>query len=152
VTSGFIFRASGAQQGLQRTNEFRPGVLQFLLMRACESTEYPLATGGQLDEHLAAVVVAARTREEAFIDEPANEFDRAVVREKQAVRDVTNGGPATLGQAFDGEKELVLLRFDSGGPCPFFTEVQETPDLITQLGKRAVVCLHTHLYIVLRYT
>lgn len=64
-----------------------------------------------------------------------NEFDRAVMAEAKLLRERSNRGTAAFRQAFDCEKNLVLLRLDSLGAGRFFAEMQELPDTVTKLGK-----------------
>jgi hypothetical protein len=62
----------------------------------------------------------------------------AVMAQAKPLRKRPDGGTSSLGQSFDGEQDLVLMRFDALKPSGFFAEVQELADAIAELSKLAI--------------
>lgn len=77
-----------------------------------------------------------------------DQFDGAVMLQKQAAGQFADRGRRSLRQALDGEQQLVLLRLQAGGAGLIFTELQELPQLVAELRESAVArCVEAVLFI-----
>jgi len=63
--------------------------------------------------NLAAVALIPEPFDVAMLFQTVDEFDGAVVLDGQLFRELANGGQFTVLEASDGEKHLILLRFQS---------------------------------------
>jgi hypothetical protein len=73
-----------------------------------------------------------------MLHETVDQLCRTVMAKAEPLRKRAHGGTSSLGHSFDGEQELVLLRFDAFGPGCFFAHMQELADAVTEFGKLAV--------------
>jgi hypothetical protein len=76
-----------------------------------------------------------------------------VVFNLQTLRQVSDAWPHPSRQTFERQHQLVLARFQARAPGSLLTEMQEAPDLVTQLRQRLIVRQGEglHEYIVSRY-
>jgi len=94
-----------------------------------------LAMLSELDEDLAAVLVAVTPPYRAAGYQAIHEFHRAVMSQKQLLRESGYSRARAGGQAFDGKQKLMLVRFDALGASGFFAEMQELPNAAPELGE-----------------
>jgi hypothetical protein len=85
-----------------------------------------------------AVVAAAVAAYQPVLLQPVDQFDDAVVLQRQAIGQGTDGGLGLLGQAPNRQQNEILLRFESGRACLGVAFAQKQADAVAQLGKRAV--------------
>jgi len=57
----------------------------------------------------------------------------------QSSRDLADGWLGRPIRSLHGKHQLMLLGLDSGSPRCFLTEMEELPDLISEIGKRPIV-------------
>ncbi len=100
--------------------------------------EDTLAFGGETDQHLTAIFRARFAYDRATLFGAIDQLDGAVVAELKAIGKFADGGKFSCGEPFDGEKELVLLRFDSDGPGGVFAIAKEPADLVAEFGQIAI--------------
>ena len=100
-----------------------------------ELTQQTLAAWRDADQNDAAIVAPADAADEAARFKTVEQFDQAVVLELEALGEVADGGFAGRRSALDGEKQLVVLRLETGGACGLLAEVQEAADLISEFGQ-----------------
>ncbi len=91
------------------------------------------------DENLAPVDVAARTPDEPALLGAVDEFGGAVVLELEALGEFTDRRRAVRRHPFDGEEELMLLRFKIGRPRDPLTDAQEAAQPVAKLRQRPVL-------------
>lgn len=96
---------------------------------------------GQLYENFAVIEVAMAPRYRSLLHQTVDQFHGAVMAKAKPVRERGNGGANPLGQAFNGQQELVLLRLDVTGTSGFLAEVQELADAVAEFRKLAIACL-----------
>ena len=69
---------------------------------------------GELHQNISAVIGGSQSAYEALFDESVDEPDGAVMLQLHSFGQRANGGFDTVGQASNGEEQLMLLRFDAG--------------------------------------
>ena len=89
--------------------------------------------------NLAAIAPVALTFDKAALLQSIKQFHGAVVLDGETLRERTDRGGFTLFEAADGEKHLVLLRFETfrKGGCVAFTEKKPNP--VAQFGQGAIL-------------
>lgn len=89
--------------------------------------------------HLAPVFPASTAGDEAFPGQTVHEFDRAMVLNLKALRQIGDAWSAVVGFPFDGKHQLVVLRFQPCFPGSFLAKAQETAKLVAELRQGLVV-------------
>jgi hypothetical protein len=74
-----------------------------------------------------------------MVHEAIDYLNCAVMAQAKPLRKRPDGGKSSFRQSFNGEQDLVLLRFDALRPSGFFAQVQELADAIAELGKLAIL-------------
>lgn len=97
-----------------------------------------LALPGEADPHLAAIALRPAALHQRTLGQPVDQSNHAVVPQLQALRQVANRRLA-IRPALDRQQQLVLCRLEPGFACRLFTEAQESPDLIAELGQGLVI-------------
>jgi hypothetical protein len=125
-------------------------------MRQCQPAQDRAAGRSQLNKNLALVFHARNSRDRPRGLKPVHQLDGAVVLDKQPSRNFPDGGLHSLGKAMDHEQQLMLMRLDPMLLCRGLAEMQELPDLPTELGQIVIlvgekVAVGCHIYIVTRY-
>lgn len=95
----------------------------------------------QLYKNFTMILIAVLSRDSPLLHETINQFNRAVVTKAKAMRKRGNGRARSFRQAFNGEKHLVLLRFDVTGASSVLAEVQELADAVAELRQLAITRL-----------
>ena len=90
-------------------------------------------------EHLPAILRACGANHKPLVFHAIHEFDHAVMPELQPVRQLSDGRGMPVRQTFDCEQKLMLLRLQSEPPDLLLAEMQETPDLIPELGQISIL-------------
>jgi len=149
------------QQVAQNLDQQRTGFAKFLAMDPREMFENRLPGIGQPDLHQPPILCVPGPLDEAAFCEPVDQTDRAVMPDQKMSCKIAYRGRIVFSERPYGEQHLVLLGFQSFVTGSFFAEVQESPDLITEIGECAVIRRgqidSTHaeeaqpFYIVLRY-
>ena len=107
---------------------------------------------GELHQNIPPVVGGSQSAYETLFDESVDELDGAVMLQLHSFGQRANGGLDTFGQTFNGEEQLMLLRFDAGLPGRILAKTKKATNLITQFRhglKVGLVQKRTH--IVIRY-
>jgi hypothetical protein len=87
-----------------------------------------------------AVVAILLAADESASDCTVYKLDRTVMLNAQPAGDVAyRGRQLGVGQAFEGQQELMLLRFDARGVGGLFAEVQKGAELKSKARQRGVV-------------
>jgi len=129
------------------------GSIEFFAMGKGQPSEERAAGAGQLNDDFAAILAAVDSRDGAASFETVHQLDGAVMFELEAGGEFTDGGPASLRQATDGEEELVLLGLDAAGARLLLAEMKKTADLAAEFRQGAVFLGRQvfHINIVTRY-
>ena len=128
-----------AEQTLKRGDEFRPDGLQFVHVVQSKPPETFLSSVGEFNEYLTSIVCGPDTNQHASIREPIDESDDAVMLELHSFRQNTDSGAHFVRQTFNGQKQLVLLRFQSFFARGGLAKSEKAPDLVAKLGHRLEV-------------
>jgi hypothetical protein len=88
------------------------------------------------NEDLAVILFCRRAFHYAVFGQPVNKFHGAVMANQHPRGEFANGGLHAVGQALDGQQELVLLRLDPAGTRLVFAEAQKAADLKAELCQR----------------
>jgi hypothetical protein len=104
-----------------------------------------LSPRSHLNQHLASVGSASAPCRESPVDQPVYQFHRGVMPDLEPLSESPNRRPLSLGKAFDGKQELVLLRLETSGPRFSFAEGEKAPDLMPKLGQGLVVNRGNHI-------
>ncbi len=75
--------------------------------------------------------------DQAGFDEAVDQFDRAVVLDQEAVCQRTDGRVFLAGETLDCQQRLVLARRQPAIARRGVAEIEEAPDDVAELGKRA---------------
>src|SRR5205085_10727640 len=116
----------------------RPEGLQSFAVIERQVAQQPLAPAGQFNQHHATVRSGRAAAYQPVALRAIDKLDRAVVLDLQPAGKFTNGGLQAGGQAFNGQQQLMLLRFEASFARGFLTEAQEVANVIAQLGERAI--------------
>src|SRR5690349_18382200 len=108
-------------------------------MRQCQPPEYGAAGRRQAHPYLAAVLLPGMALDGARLLQPVDQFDGAVVLDKQSARDLASGRIHSVRQPLNGEQQLVLLRLDSVLGCGGFAEVKEAANLAAEFRQIAIL-------------
>ena len=108
-------------------------------MREGKLPEDARARPSEMHDYLPPVVRSAAARYVAVIFQAIHQFHHAVMFELQSPGQLAYGGLHVFGQAFDGEQQLMLLRLQAVPPGLLLAEMQVEPDLVTELGQRAIL-------------
>ena len=91
---------------------------------------------GQCEEHLTAIFRVAPPLHETLFFKPVDEFDGGVMNDLKTAGDFSDAGGNVRRHAFDGQQQLVLLRFNAGFARRTFAESNELPNVVTELRQR----------------
>jgi len=137
---GACMRRDGCSDDcLQRLHERRRHAAQFVPVGQGEAPKQLLSPRSHLDQHLASIDVATAPCRESPVDQPVYQFHRGVMPDLEPLGERTNRRPLSLGEAFDGKQELVLLRIETSCPRFSFAEGEKAPDLMPKLCQGLVV-------------
>ena len=89
----------------------------------------------QMNDHLAPILFAGGPRNVTQLLKPIHQLDGAVMFELQTLGQLSDGRRDPLGQPFDGQQELVLLRLHAHRPHLLLAKAEESPDLVAELGQ-----------------
>ncbi len=77
--------------------------------------------------------------------QPVNQAYGAMVADEELLRQMADGWAGVVVHRLDGQKHLILLRFQTFGPGSLFAEVEEFPNLITEVRQGPIVdCSFAH--------
>ena len=103
--------------------------------------EFPqerFAVGGERDKDLPPVRRAPVTRDKLLTHRPINQFDRTVMLQLEPLGEVADRGIFPVGEALQGEHQLMLLRFQSRRVGGLLAEMYEAPDLEAKRRQRPI--------------
>jgi hypothetical protein len=106
-----------------------------------EALEQTFPLGRDLNQDLAPIDSARRPAHKAPSLQPVDQLDRAVMAKQEALREISDRGGSTGGNAPQGQQELVLRGIDPRLARRAFAETEKTPDLVAKLRERPVVVL-----------
>src|SRR5436190_6198889 len=72
-------------------------------------------------------------------DKPVRQSYCAVVTDVQSLRNFTDVRLDSFRQAFQGKKQLMLLRIEARSPCRLLAEMKEQTNLISKLAEGPVI-------------
>jgi hypothetical protein len=101
--------------------------------------EQPIAPGGSRNKHFPAVLFAAMPQHQSGSLHPVHQFHCAVVLQLHTLRQLAHRRTLFRREAFDGQKQLVLLRFNARPTRSLFAKMEKTPDLIPEFRQRTIV-------------
>lgn len=127
------------------SHERRPHATQFVLVGKRKAPKQLFSPRSHLNQHLASISIATASCRESSLDQAVHQFHRAVMPDLEPLGESPNRRPLSLGEAFDGKQELVLLRFEAGGPRFSFAEGEKAPDLMPELSQGFVVNRGNHI-------
>lgn len=120
--------------------------------------QHSFAARCRVNQHLTVVVRAAASPCQASLLQPVKKLYGAVMLNLEPLGQVADRGRCSAGQPLDGQQQLVLLRLESRRAGRLLAEMQEPPDLMTELSQSAVLgngdvdgSLSHLIYIVTRY-
>ena len=108
-------------------------------MRFGEASKQVLPFQGRLDQDLATVDIAFAPLNEIAASEAIDQTHHGVVAELQSLRERADSGPLLYRQAFQGQKELMLLRLDTELARLFFAEHEKAAQLVPELRERSII-------------
>src|ERR1700683_3481986 len=104
-------------------------------MRKAECPQESLSAESNLQHYLAAILLAARTPDQAFGLQTVCEFNRTVMLDLQPFRQNADRRNLAGRQTLDRQQSLVLMRLDSCGARGRFAEVQEAADFVAEISE-----------------
>lgn len=131
-------RVSG-EQGGEGCREGWSGGAQFGAVVDREVAQDGRACGRESDDDAAAVGIVPLALHEALPGGAVDQFDGAVVVQQQAIREVADGHRLIVGEAAQGQEELVLLRLKSGLARRLLAEMEEAAEAIAEFGQGLVL-------------
>src|SRR5665213_3351977 len=93
---------------------------------------------GKFYQYFTTILFAVSAYHPSMLHEAVDQLHRAVMTKAKSLRKRTHCGTSSLGQSFDGEQDLMLLRFDPLGPGCFFAHMQELADAVSEFSKLAI--------------
>jgi hypothetical protein len=124
---------------LQRNDEEWPPLSQFRTVVNGKLAEDFFTFRREADEHLPAILVRAMPPHATRGGEAVDQFDGTVMPDLQPLGELGDTGTRSPRQAFEGQHQLMLLRLEAGLASRLLAEVQEAPQLVTDLRQRFVV-------------
>lgn len=91
----------------------------------------------KFDQHLAMVIIAVSALQGAALDKSINKLHRTVMAKAKLPGNRGNCGTDASGQTFDGQEQLMLLRFDTLRSGYLLAKMQELSDTMSKLSKLA---------------
>jgi hypothetical protein len=88
-----------------------------------------------MQQDLAAVRGVRLALDETGRFQPIYQFDRGVMSQGETIRQLANGRLGTIGQAFQRQQRLVLLRLDAMLSGLYLAELKEMPELVPELSQ-----------------
>jgi len=128
-----------AHDAAQGSDQIGSGGAKLVVMMEREFAEDSFSFGGECEQNFAAVLLSARTVDEATGFEAVDQFHGAVVADLHTVGQFADAGADALGHALDGEHELVLSAFKAGVLYDLLAEVEEAANLVTEFRECLVV-------------
>lgn len=129
------FGAEGLEEGVELGGD----ALELFAVHGGEGGEFVFATGGQGEADLAVIDGVGGAAEIFFAYEAVGEADDAMMFNLEPLGEFADGDVITAGEAFDGQKGLVLLRGESGGVGGIFTKAEELPEGVTEFSQMFVM-------------
>jgi hypothetical protein len=91
----------------------------------------------QFYQHLAVVIISVPAPQGTALNEAVDKLHGTVMAKAELARERSNCRADTLGQTFDGQEQLMLLRLDASGPGYLLAGMKKLPDAVTELGELA---------------
>jgi len=126
---------------LESLNERPADALQLQSMRHGQLANQTATPGSQTQENLTLVPRVPGASDETALHEPIDQLHRAVVADLQAVRQRSHSRQVAGGHPDERQERLVLLWLDSHPARGLLAEAHKTPDLESNLRKRAILGL-----------
>jgi hypothetical protein len=130
---------------LQGGNQVGATQAQFGLMVQGKVAQDFFTFWGQGKQDFAGVFLAFLTAYVTSGGKTIDQFNRAVMADLKAFSQIADTGTGVGGEALQGEEELVLTRFETGGARGLFAEMKKTANLVTQFCQRFVIGLGERL-------
>jgi hypothetical protein len=96
-----------------------------------------LAVRRDFYQHLAMVIISVPAPQGTAFNETVDKLHGTMMAKAELARERSNCGADTLGQSFDGQEQLMLLRFDASGSGDLLAGMQELSNAVTELGELA---------------
>ena len=122
-----------------------PARAQFIQSLPRDLFERALASRRQGHEHPPAIFFAPVSVDISVRLEPVDQFNGAVMSEKETLRKPPDGGFLATIQAADGQKHLVLLRLEAGRTRLLVAGTEKFTNAITELRQCGVFALMYNL-------
>ena len=120
---------------LKRGHESWSRRLQFSAMRKAECPQESLSAESNLQHYLAAILLAARTPDQAFGLQTVCQFNRTVMLNLQPFGQNADRCNLAGRQPLDRQQSLVLMRLDSCDARSRFAEIQEAADFVAEISE-----------------
>lgn len=131
-------------QRSQCGDQGRSGFAQFTKVFRGKLFEQPLTAAGKVNLDLTAIPFPLDTLYQAAVGHPIDQFDRAVMLDLQPFGQIADGRAVGSGEAFRGQKKLVVLRLDVAEPGGLFAEMEKAADLIPKF-RQGLIIVHTSI-------
>lgn len=113
--------------------------LELFAVDGGEGGQLVFPAGGQGEADLAVINGVGGAADVFLAGEAVGQADGTVVLDLKALGEFADGDVLTAGEAFDGEEGLMLLGGKAGGMGGVFTEAEELPEGVAELGKILVM-------------
>jgi hypothetical protein len=110
---------------------------QFLPVQNRKPMQQVLAVRREFYQDLAMIIISVPAPQCTALNQTIDKFHRTVMAKAELARERSNRGADALGQTFDGQEELMLLRFDAPGSGYLLAGMQELPNTMTELSESA---------------
>jgi hypothetical protein len=101
-----------------------------------ELTKLFLALRREFEYHPPAIVLIGSSSHKTGQFTPFAEFDRGMVSKPHHLGDVGDRDQSVVGSSGDLKQQLVLLRLEAGGRGGLLAKLQESTNLMPELGKQ----------------
>jgi hypothetical protein len=105
------------------------------MVRNRQAVQQCLSTLREPNQHFTVICICCNPLDYSMLRHPVYQLNGAVMANQHSRCEFANGRFNAIWQAFDGQQELVLLRFYSVCPCLVIAEPQEQTDLVTELSQ-----------------
>jgi len=106
-----------------------------------ELAKYFLAMQGEAHVNFAPVLCAPISLNKVFLFEAANQLDRTVMLNLQALSQVSDARAVAASRPAQRQHELMMLGLDTHPASCLLAKVQKAANLITKLGQAGVIGL-----------
>jgi hypothetical protein len=104
-------------------------------MRKAECPQESLSAESNLQHYLAAILLAARTPDQAFGLQTVCQFNRTVMLNLQPFGQNADRCNLAGRQPLDRQQSLVLMRLDTRRTRSRFAEIQEAADFVAEISE-----------------